>query len=209
MHWDILDQERKAVLPILKAIVGDSFYLAGGTALALHIGHRDSIDFDFFTADGFDTMKLFDMVAESFASSGLKVVKYQEEKNTLGIYIGKSIKVSFMTYPYSQIRPLVSTEFFSLASIEDIACMKCSAITSRSVTKDYVDLYFILQRIDLVDLLDMCQKKFPNIDSNLILKSLVYFDDIENEGIVYKEGNDVEFSQVTEFLKERARLYRV
>jgi len=77
------------------------------------------------------------------------------------------------------ILPFIKTEHFDIASIVDIGCMKLSAVTSRYVEKDYIDLYFILQSVSLSDLLENFIKKYPNFDKTLILKSLVYFDDVD------------------------------
>lgn len=204
MHWNILDEHRKNILPLLAKLVSDfnvDFYLAGGTGLALQIGHRDSIDFDFFTKNEFDTMSLFEVCLKIFKD--FKVQKTQESKNTLSILIDESIKISFMTYSYELLKPLVVSEYFPIASAEDIGCMKLSAITSRSAEKDYVDLYFILQKISLRDLLALCAVKFPSIDTNLVLKSLVYFEDIVPESILYKEGHNTDFVVIQNFLKEK------
>ncbi len=196
LHYDILDPERKEILNKLEAFK-DKFYLAGGTALALQIGHRDSLDFDFFSRENMDTVKLFDQINEIFA--GLEIIKTQEEKNTLSVNIGH-VKFSFLTYPYEMVDKLVEAEFLNLASIKDIACMKLSAITSRSTLKDYVDLCFILKKYTLEELLDSCKKKFPNLDIGLILKSLVYFEDISEEPINFKEGNHVSLEEIKQKL---------
>ena len=203
IHYNILDTQRIDILPLLKSFTDRGFYLAGGTALALQIGHRDSIDFDFFTESPIDTTRLFDEVLRIF--SGHNVVKVQEEHNTLGIIVDERIKISFMYYPYELLKPYVVTEYLNLASIADIACMKCSAITSRSVEKDYVDMYFILQEISLVEIITLCQVKYPSIDTNLILKSLVYFDDVEHESIIYKENHDTDFETIKQFLRKVVR----
>jgi predicted nucleotidyltransferase component of viral defense system len=202
MHWNILDDNRKKILPLLTK-ASANFYLAGGTGLALQIGHRDSIDFDFFTKDEFNTVSLFESIRTIF--EGLTVVKTQEEKNTLSVSVDNSIKISFMRYPYELLKPLVPTEYFPIASVEDIGCMKLSAITSRSMMKDYVDIYFVLQKISLRDLLALTSVKFPSIDSNLILKSLVYFDDVVSEPIMYKENHDVGFEVVKKYLVQAVR----
>ena len=139
MHYEILDDKRRALLPLL-ATFRERFYLAGGTALALQLGHRDSIDFDFFTQDSFDTAKLFAECETVFAGHTLQ--KIQEETSTLGILVD-GVQISFLGYPYPLVRPLIRDEHLSLASLEDIACMKCSAITSRSTLKDYVDLHVL------------------------------------------------------------------
>jgi hypothetical protein len=155
--WDILDQKRKDVLPLLKEFKED-FYLAGGTALALQLGHRDSIDFDFFSEQSFSTEDLTKKVEQIFRSH--KVAKIQEEKDTLTFVIDEAIKISFFAFPYQLVKPLLDEDNFKMASLEDIGDMKLSAITSRSVLKDYVDLYFTLHKISLVELFKMSSPRF-------------------------------------------------
>lgn len=200
--YNILDEERKKILPLFSGIKG-MFYLAGGTGLALQIGHRDSVDFDFFNAEGFSTEKLFKDIALVFA--GKEVVKIQEEKDTLSIFIDKKIKVSFFVYPYKLLEPLIESEYFKFCSLLDIGCMKLSALVSRSLQKDYVDLYFISQKIRIETLLNSVEKKFPSLDLNLVLKSLVYFDDLVEEPINYKNNNEVDFEVVKSFFKEKLK----
>jgi predicted nucleotidyltransferase component of viral defense system len=197
MFYDILDKKRMAILPLLKEFKSD-FYLAGGTALALQLGHRDSIDFDFFSMKNIDTEKLFERIKTIFV--GYEVKKIQEEKNTLTVIIDGDIKISFFTYQYQLLNKLVDEENLKLASIEDIACMKLSAIVSRSLEKDYIDLYFILQSNSLDNLLKLVQKKFPSLDTNLVIKSLTYFDDIVEEAINFKNEQKVSLEEVKMFL---------
>ncbi len=199
IYWEILDGERKKILPIFSSFRND-FYLAGGTALALQIGHRDSIDFDFFTKNSFSSWELFKKLKEIF--TGLEMVKVQEEKDTLAVLIDEKIKISFFGYPYDLIKPLIKSEFINLASIEDIGAMKLSAITGRSVLKDYVDIYWILQKISLLNLTKFCQKKFKDLDINLVLKSLVYFDDVIEEPIIYKNYGEVSFGEIKNYLRK-------
>jgi len=202
MFYNILDKKRINILPLLKEFRKD-FYLAGGTALALQIGHRDSIDFDFFCTDEIDTKKLFKKIKTVFNEH--TVLKTQEEKNTLSVFIDNHIKLSFFTFEYKLVGKSLNEEYLRLASIPDIACMKFSAITSRARSKDYIDLYFILRANRLEDLLMKCVKKMPDLDTNLILKSLVFFEDIEEEKITFKNNNKISFSQVKEFLKEEVK----
>lgn len=202
--WDILDEKRTEILPLLKTFK-DDFYLAGGTALALQIGHRDSIDFDFFSPESFSTEELFRKVDQVFKSH--RVIKTQEAKDTLSVVIDDGIKMSFFAFPYKLIEPLLDKNNFKMSTIADIGAMKLSAITSRSVLKDYVDLYFILHKIGLNELLQMTETKFPTLDANLILKSLVYFDDIQEEPILFKHGDDVSFASVKKYLSEEVKKY--
>jgi hypothetical protein len=202
MFWSILDEERRHILPALEVGRDEGFYLAGGTALALQIGHRDSVDFDFFKPDAFDTALLLDRLTEAFPS--LSIVKVQDERNTLSLVVSESIKMSFMRYPYQLLRPLVRADHLDLADIADIACMKLSAITGRGTTKDYVDLYFILQRIPLKELLALCFVKLPTLDRALVLKALVYFDDLDDEPILYMKDSAIHFDEVKKFLRTQA-----
>lgn len=202
MFYDILDKKRLELLPIFKNFKND-FYLAGGTALALQIGHRDSIDFDFFKEGEIDTQKLFDDLKESFAKHHL--LKTQEEWNTLSLIVDDSVKLSFFGYKYKLIEELVTEENLNLASAEDIGCMKFSAITGRASNKDYIDLYYILQNIQLADLLEKAAEKLPDLDRNLILKSLVYFEDVNLEPIMFKNNNHVDFAEVKKFLVEKVK----
>ena len=202
MFYDILDKKRIAVLPLLSGLKAD-FYLAGGTALALQLGHRDSVDFDFFSEKDINTQELFEHVRECL--TGHTVLKIQEESNTLTVLVDGDIKISFFTYRYALIRAKINAENLSLASIEDIACMKLSAITGRASNKDYIDLYFILQHFSLSDVLEDARLKYPELEMNLILKSLVYFEDITLEKILFKNNNNVTFEEVKNGLRSEVK----
>jgi hypothetical protein len=198
MFYNVLDKKRRNILPLLKPFQKD-FYLAGGTALALQIGHRDSADFDLFSPENINTDKLFVKIKEVF--KGCKILKIQEEENTLTVIID-DINFSFMSYKYKLVRPLVTEEFLNLASIEDIGCMKFSAIVGRKVNKDYIDIYYILQGIKLRDLLEMSRKKLPELDPNLIIKNLLFFEDIESSPIKFKNGNKISLKDAEKFIKK-------
>jgi len=204
MFYEILDKKRIAILPLLREFKKD-FYLAGGTGLALQIGHRDSVDFDFFSFQEINTQKLFDKIIKVFKD--YEVLKVLEEENTLSVLIDKKIKLNFLTYKYKMIRKFIEEKDLNIASLEDIACMKLSAITGRASNKDYIDLYFILQKNSLDNLFKKTIKKFPDLDTNLILKSLLYFNDIKNEKINFKNNNQVEFKAVKKFLEEKVKGY--
>jgi hypothetical protein len=95
-----LDKPRLALLPYLQSFQERGFYLAGGTALALYFGHRESVDFDFFTPNPLDPEALFLQCLSSFGS--LSVKKTLTSENTLYILVN-GIKISFMTYHYPLI----------------------------------------------------------------------------------------------------------
>lgn len=202
MFYDILDKERVNILPKL-SFLKDRFYLAGGTGLALQLGHRDSIDFDFFTKENFDTFDLYKELLKVFGQENIS--KTLEEKNTLYVVLNGNIKLSFFSYPYLLLEPLLKEEFLDIAGIIDIGCMKLSAVVGRAVEKDYIDLYFILKQIPLTILLLKAKEKMPDLDYNLILKSLIYFDDISKENVIFKHNSEISFNETKKFLEEEVK----
>jgi hypothetical protein len=209
MHWDILDKKRLDILPKFSFLKKYGFYLAGGTALALHFGHRDSIDFDFFTEQDFNKEEITNIVLENFS----EVLKVQDENNTLTFILEGNIKVSFFKYKYKLIEDLIGTDFFDIASVADIACMKLNAICNRNTLKDYVDLFFILKQKKLSELLELVKIKMPELDTLLILKSLIYFEDIVEEPIIFKTSIvsiDEIKAEITKFVLEyQKNIYNV
>lgn len=204
MLYEILDEERQKLLSSF-SFFKDGFYLAGGTGLALQLGHRRSVDFDFFAEGHFDAEKHFRFLSDKMENCTLRII--QEEKDTLSVLVDSQIKVSFFGYPYPLIQPLIEEEHLRVASFQDIGCMKLAAIVSRATNKDYVDLYFILRSISLRDLLEFARKKMPELDENVILKSLVYFDDVTQEPLQFMEGHALSFLEVEEYLREVVRRY--
>ncbi len=180
----ILSENRRKILSSFVSWKNE-FYLAGGTALALQIGHRDSVDFDFFNNHSFDSNVMIQKLTKIFDNKSFKVT--QVEKNTLSILLQSEIKISFTTYDYELLNSLISTDYMNIASIPDIACMKLSAIMQRSALKDYVDLYEIMKVYSLEQLLSFTKKKYPVIDSMVILKSLSYLEDIIDEPLIYRD----------------------
>ena len=205
MNLHILSEDRQEIFLELSFLKG-RFYLAGGTGLALQIGHRDSIDFDFFSEKIFDEDKLLAELLEKLPEH--KIISTQKDKGTLSVIIDGSIRASFFYYKYRLIAPLVKEYGFAdIASVEDIGVMKCSAITGRASNKDYVDLYFILRKITLKKLLSFTKAKLISLDENLILKSMVYFEDVNEDKLLFMPGFEISFSEVKKFLEKEVRNY--
>jgi hypothetical protein len=204
LHLDILDEARRVLFAQLGFLADKEFYMAGGTALALQIGHRDSIDFDFFCPEGFDVATVTEWVTSNLPSHN--VVLTYTETDTAYYLVDGSIKISLIKYSYKLVEPLVRVDDVDLASIVDIACMKMAAITSRQAQKDYVDIYFILQKLSLADVLISLRVKLPTIDPEIVLKSLVYFDDIGPEQIIYRT-KPVNFEDIKKYLQTCVRGY--
>jgi hypothetical protein len=156
------------------------FYLAGGTALAIHLSHRISVDLDWFTPNSFaDGM----ILAQSLRNSNIDLDIEQVSSGTLHGSV-KGVRVSFLQYQYPLLKPLEQWNEMScpLASLEDLACMKLSAIAQRGARKDFCDIYALGKKaFSLSQMLGFYQKKFSIRDIGSVLYGLVYFDDAESE----------------------------
>jgi len=155
----------------------DGFYLAGGTGLALHFGHRISRDLDFFAPDHFNEDSLLQRVQ---VLPGFALVA--KAPFTLQATI-QSTKVSFLGYAYPQLYSPDSFEGVSIADPRDIACMKVSAIASRGTKRDFLDLYCCAEQYGLKEILRMFTLKYEQSRFSRIhvLKSLTYFADAEKD----------------------------
>jgi len=155
LHYSILPDNQQPLYWMLREQSWLSpFYLAGGTGLALRIGHRQSIDFDFFTMEDFQR----DVVIHHLKGIGNYQVVFEEE-NTLHGYLN-DVKISFFKYPYPLLEDPLSDGYMQIASVKDIGCMKLSAIVSRGSKKDFIDLYFILKHYQLTDLIQWYEQKY-------------------------------------------------
>lgn len=155
------------------------FSLAGGTALAIQLGHRRSVDFDWFTRERFPDPLRF---AREMRDAGLSLDTDHVERGTLhGLLDG--VPVTFLEYRYSLLAPEIQwPEHCSLLSLDDVACMKLSAIGQRGARKDFIDLYALITRHrPLAELLSLYAKKFEVEDPIHVLYALTYFDDAERE----------------------------
>ena len=155
--------------------IRDKFYLAGGTALALQLGHRKSFDIDLFTKEDFDT----EIFTQLILSINGKILR--DQKGTIDAVID-GIKLSMLSYPYELIEEFHNIEQIKVADIRDIACMKVVAISQRAEKKDFFDIYEILNILPPNELKILFLKKYGSnrINCYHILKSFFYFDDAEN-----------------------------
>jgi predicted nucleotidyltransferase component of viral defense system len=147
--------------------------LVGGTALALQYGHRESVDLDFFGSLDLEDIAI---VLKPFES-----VQLIRNSTNIKIYLVNGIKVDFVNYPYAWIDQAVLEEGLVLASDKDIAAMKIAAITGRGSKKDFIDLYFLLKKYSLDEIIAFYIQKFPDATKLIALKSLVYFSDADAE----------------------------
>ncbi|OGD65387.1 hypothetical protein A3F08_01780 [Candidatus Berkelbacteria bacterium RIFCSPHIGHO2_12_FULL_36_9] len=153
-------------------------YLAGDTALALQLGHRISVDLDFFTNAKFSV--------DSTINSLNKISKFTLERRDWQTIIGyfEKIKFSLFYYEHKLISKPIDYQGIKLAHIKDIAAMKINAVADRGLKRDFIDLYFIMQTdLDLKHIIELYDKKYAKLKINKlhILKSLTYFVDADDE----------------------------
>ena len=151
----------------------DSFVLVGGTALALQLGSRKSIDLDMFSNTEFSSNEILTSLLRDY-----QIVVNNQLSQTL-ISTINHVKVDFIKFHYPFIRPFVVIENIRMASLEDIAAMKLDAITGRGSKKDFYDLFFLLQHYSLDELFLFYTEKYPHQTTFHVARSLTYFDDAE------------------------------
>lgn len=177
-HREVLNSDEARTLGNLQTLgVLERWYLAGGTGLALHLGHRRSHDLDFMTADPVDPEALIHRMQ---TLSGFAVAAVAPE--TLHATV-QGTKVSFLAYPYPVLFPFAAFLGVNVADPRDIACMKLSAIASRGVRRDFVDLYFVARQYGLEQLLAWFGQKYATVrySRTHLLKSLQYFEAVDCE----------------------------
>jgi Nucleotidyl transferase AbiEii toxin, Type IV TA system len=150
------------------------FYLVGGTALALKLGHRNSIDIDLFTQNEFDDNELLENLLEKF-----KLELVYNRKNTIICSIN-NVKTDFIRHNYTLIKNPVTEEGISYLSLEDICAMKLHAIqNSGKRLKDFIDIYFLLEYFSLNQMLEFYDLKYKHSNRLIALRAVNYFDEID------------------------------
>lgn len=158
----------------------EGFYLGGGTALALHLGHRKSIDLDWFTTEKIDDpIRLVARVRDAD-------ITIEEARTDKGTVHGKidGVRLSLLEYRYPLLGPVARLEGSGvpIAALEDLAAMKLSAIAQRGTRRDFMDVHALaLEFRPLVEMLDLYRRKFDIEDITYVVYGLSYFDDADAE----------------------------
>lgn len=193
MHKDILTKEQIEILPLVKSFSRE-FGLVGGTAAALLIGHRRSIDFDLFTNDEFEN-----------ATIRKKVLKFKkiervlrDEDGQYTIIIG-GVKITFFHYPFKISFSKKFGNVIKLSDLSTLAAMKAYALGRRAKWKDYVDLYFIMRSHHGIEEISKRAKKIFGSEFNdkIFRAQLAYFKDVDySEKIIYMKGFEIPDSNI-------------
>lgn len=175
MHEEILNAAQQELLPLM-AQFRQEYYLVGGTAIALHIGHRRSVDFDLFKMSAINHKKNLDKIIA--AGFDHQVTRRVEEQ--MNLLVG-GVKVTFFQYPFPVVPEDDFKNVFRLPSLISLAAMKAYALGRRSKWKDYVDLYFLLTKhFALAEVVGKATELFGELFSEKLFRAqLSYFDDID------------------------------
>ena len=201
MHSEILSDNQKELLPLM-AQFRREYYLVGGTAIALYLGHRRSIDFDLFKPSAINHKRNLDKIAASSFTHA--VTRRVSEQMNL---IVNDVKVTFFQYPFP-IDPTAKFEnCFRLPPLLQLAAMKAYALGRRSKWKDYVDLYFLLlDHFTIADISAVATQIFGDLYSEKMFRSqLCYFDDVDyTEAVDWLIPNPPTEEQIKQALTEFA-----
>jgi hypothetical protein len=179
--------------------------LAGGTALALHLGHRISVDLDFFTDAEFHNEAVISQIRKTKVPFHI----LSEGEGYLIAELG-GIKTSLFTYEYPFIDKLSVHKGICIAGVFDIASMKIIALSQRGTKRDFVDLFFILQDLPFHTIAEHMVRRFgrERINPLHIGKSLVYFTDAESHPEpAYIKGKEIEWPKIQDFFRHHVKQF--
>ncbi len=183
MHTEIFSGKQNELLPYLK-VFKRKFYMAGGTAVALHLGHRRSIDFDLFCKNDINKKD----IRKKLEAFPFRIVKIFEDTDQLHFFIN-DIKVTFFNYTYEIEHPLSLEQNLSYPSLLSLASMKAYALGRRAKWKDYVDLYFILKDYySVVEISNEALRNFGRLYSEKLFREQLAF------------HKDIDYSEPVEYL---------
>ncbi len=199
MHKEILTVEQLELLPLVKSF-GDDFGLVGGTAIALYLGHRRSIDFDLFSLKEFDNGEIRKRILKFNQID--QVIRDEMDQFSLQI---RGARFTFLTYPYSIIFSEDLENIIKLPDLLVLAAMKAFALGRRAKWKDYVDLYFIARQYKGIK--EICVKAREifgqEFNEKLFRAQLAYFTDINySEAIIFMPGFEISDEKIKQELIE-------
>ncbi len=200
MHKEILNKNQLDLLTVLAQFKRE-FYLARGTAIALHIGHRRSIDFDFFKKSGLNVKKIISKL--SIGNNPFLVTRNVSGQLNLVL---NDVKLTFLEYPFDINPECKFDQYLKLPSLLELAAMKAYAIGRRSKWKDYVDLYFILKyHFSIAEISQKASEIFGQLFSEKLFRAQIcFFEDIDYTEEVEYIVSPVDENEIKAFLSDEA-----
>jgi hypothetical protein len=200
MHTQIFNSNQTELLPLVKKFRKE-FYLVGGTAIALHLGHRRSIDFDLFKYSTLKPKKIIETISEF--SYPYTVTRRVTEQLNVTVH---DVKFTFFQYPFEINASEKSGEILRLPTLLDLAAMKAYALGRRSKWTEYVDLYFILKdKFTVARISDRSTEIFGQLFSEKLFRAqMSYFEDIDYSESVEFLGEYIAEDTIKAFLTAKA-----
>jgi len=205
IYWNVITPAMRSVMTAFaQDPLAQEFYLAGGTALALQLGHRLSLDLDFFSPTQSDIPALNQPLRRALKDF-LPTLADSSWGNL--VFLAHDVRVGFYGYGYELVEPLIEVEGIRIASVRDIALMKMDALLARASRKDFHDLYAICQRIPLRELFDLAPRKYPSVRDfeAQVTRHMVYFERAEQEKPV-PLIEAVDWNTVKDWFREHAKM---
>ena len=201
MHSEILTEEQRKLLPLIRSFSKD-YYLVGGTAIALYLGHRRSIDFDLFTTKDIKRKNIRNLIDKS----GFTVDNLLYEAFDQIHLVVNSVKITFFNFSHKIVHSMDFDGIIKMPTLLDLAAMKTYALGGRAKWKDYVDLYFILKdQYDLKELSDRATEIFGTYyNEKLFREQICFFDDIDYSEKVDYIGDEINEEEIRKFLVDIA-----
>lgn len=201
LQYKVIDEPTLDILIKLNnSALFKNYRLVGGTALALLYGHRKSVDLDFFGIEKIDTDELM-----TFLNSVGKLREVKTSKRIVSFFLD-DVKIDIVSYPYQWIDSTLVEDNLRLASKKEIAAMKIAAIVNRGTKKDFIDLNELLDTFSLKEIIDFYISKFKDSSIFFVLKSVLYFDDAEDQEMPFMFKN-ITWQAVKENIKKAHASY--
>ncbi len=197
MHQIVLSDKQQSILPLVNHF-SNEFGLVGGTAIALQLGHRQSIDFDLFKNGELELFSLRKQILDYFPIERVMV----ENSSELTLMVN-GVQLTLLNYPFSIKFTTPFEDIIKMPTLLQLAAMKAFALNKRAKWKDYIDLFFILKRHSLQEIINECLQIYGSeFSEKLFREQLSYFDDIDySEKVQFLPGNEVSDDRVKEELK--------
>lgn len=201
MHTEILSENQKKYLNLITSFKKD-YYLVGGTAIALQLGHRASIDFDLFTIKNIKSKTIKNILEKQQISYSV----LHEDSDQLHILV-EDVKITFFNFPFEVEHRLKFENYITLPTLLDLAAMKAFALGGRAKWKDYTDLYFIFKHgFSMKDIEEKAAGIFSDkFNFKLFKQQLAYYADIDfSEPVIYVGKDRPSETGIKDFLTEQA-----
>ncbi len=194
----------KGTMDLVDKLMADdklaSFNLVGGTALALKIGHRKSIDIDLFTQSDFDSREISKHLYTTY-----NVTRLQTIANGVFCLVDR-IKLDLLAHKYPLVQGVEVSEGVRMVSLKDIGAMKLNAIYGNGTRlKDFVDIYSLLEDFSLKELLQASEMKYPENNIGVVQQSLLHHQDIDFSVPIDFIGKEIKWPSIAERLRQASQ----